>query len=108
MRAQPVVAVVTFRRGNVGGTMLCLHFEPGWPFVLQTGPNPWGGGVWGPFDADALVSARPLKADDSWAFPGCPSERWNAADLVRSRRQCDLLDDDATKRLEAAIAAVAP
>lgn len=107
--------VVTWRQGNAGGESLVFNYTAFEPFTVVTGPSPWGCGSWGPFQADAVIDVRELRADDSWPingtlgrpkFPGQRfSERWTARDLLRSLKQAaNGFSNNNIDRLAAAIA----
>lgn len=91
MRHVDTLVVLRWKRDNVGnmgmGSLARLRSDGS--FVVLTGPSPWGSGVWGPFPATTIVSARMPTDADAWPVSGCPSETWTLADLesslVRSR-----------------------
>jgi len=83
-------------------------------FAVCTGPNPWGCGSWGSFPVSAIISVRPLRADDAWPISGDPSRKWTPEDLLSAlrrhdrytgfpkQRTADLADAIARARVEAA------
>jgi hypothetical protein len=81
--------VVVWKHANCGGESLVYRVEDGDGFAVCTGPTPWGCGSWGPFPESAIISARDLRADDSWPVNGCPSNRWTARDILESLKRND-------------------